>query len=616
MTTRTYYAPPGGLPAADRADHRPGACSPRPTPCCPRGTMRDIVTSYLPFWDEHPAVGASPGRCPGSPRRSRQYIVEVSRGRRQRPARGRPGRRGRAVRGRGRAAAHHRGRDARARPGRLRLPAAGRRLDAAQHRRRRPATVPLDPQGLRARRRHRRARRVRDQRARRRAGARCPAPTGPGRRTRFVDPADLRHDMHVNIVNFEPGRGDPVPGDARHGARALRPRGQGASTCSTSDWVEVEAGDFMWLRAFCPQACYAGGPGRFRYLLYKDVNRHMPPRPAAGRAECTMRKKFSEIPSLSIGRLVESQQAVRCSAWITSGPSSPQPCPGRLHGHDSWHADGGREQVMVAAEVTVNGRPTPLAGVPTHTTALDWLRDRGLTGCKEGCAEGECGACSILVARPATSPPPPSGSPSTPAWCRSRPSTARRCVTAEGLGTPGRAAPGAARDGGARRVAVRLLHARLRLQHGRRVLPPGPAPTAAQRTPTPSTARTASTCTRSAATCAGAPATGRSATPPTRSDRRLTTTRSPPAALPAPREPVADRLRHDGREFVRPADLRRGAAAAARAAGRHGRRRLHRLGRRGQPARRTRRLRARDRPAAGAARTRHRPRNGSRSAPR
>ena len=40
------------------------------------------------------------------------------------------------------------------------------------------------------------------------------------------------------------------------------------------DWVEVEAGDFMWLRAFCPQACVAAGPGPFRYLLYKDVNRH------------------------------------------------------------------------------------------------------------------------------------------------------------------------------------------------------------------------------------------------------------------------------------------------------------------------------------------------------
>jgi len=52
------------------------------------------------------------------------------------------------------------------------------------------------------------------------------------------------------------------------------------------------------------------------------------------------------------------------------------------------------------AAVVVNGRPLPLAGTAVHTTALDWLRARGLTGAKEGCAEGECGACSILVARP------------------------------------------------------------------------------------------------------------------------------------------------------------------------------------------------------------------------
>ena len=36
-----------------------------------------------------------------------------------------------------------------------------------------------------------------------------------------------------------------------------------------NDWVEVEAGDYMWLRAFCPQACYAGGPGRFRYMALR-----------------------------------------------------------------------------------------------------------------------------------------------------------------------------------------------------------------------------------------------------------------------------------------------------------------------------------------------------------
>ena len=50
--------------------------------------------------------------------------------------------------------------------------------------------------------------------------------------------------------------------------------------------------------------------------------------------------------------------------------------------------------------ITVNGEPRPLAGTPVHTTALDFLRNQGLTGAKEGCAEGECGACSILVARP------------------------------------------------------------------------------------------------------------------------------------------------------------------------------------------------------------------------
>ena len=54
----------------------------------------------------------------------------------------------------------------------------------------------------------------------------------------------------------------------------------------------------------------------------------------------------------------------------------------------------------VSPMVTVNGKRLPITGVEPHVTALDWLRDQGLTGAKEGCAEGECGACSVMVARP------------------------------------------------------------------------------------------------------------------------------------------------------------------------------------------------------------------------
>ena len=54
----------------------------------------------------------------------------------------------------------------------------------------------------------------------------------------------------------------------------------------------------------------------------------------------------------------------------------------------------------LAPSVTVNGTPRSLEQVAPHITVLDWLRGLGLTGCKEGCAEGECGACSVMVARP------------------------------------------------------------------------------------------------------------------------------------------------------------------------------------------------------------------------
>ena len=101
-----------------------------------------------------------------------------------------------------------------------------------------------------------------------------PGTEGRWATTRFVDPADMRHDMHITIVTFEPGGTIPFAEThvMEHGLYVLEGK---AVYRLNQDWVEVEAGDYMSLRAFCPQACYAGGPGRFRYLLYKDVNRHM-----------------------------------------------------------------------------------------------------------------------------------------------------------------------------------------------------------------------------------------------------------------------------------------------------------------------------------------------------
>src|SRR5688572_25588753 len=45
----------------------------------------------------------------------------------------------------------------------------------------------------------------------------------------------------------------------------------------------------------------------------------------------------------------------------------------------------------------LNGRTVRAEGVDPHTTLLEWLRSSGLTGAKEGCAEGECGACAVAL---------------------------------------------------------------------------------------------------------------------------------------------------------------------------------------------------------------------------
>lgn len=90
---------------------------------------------------------------------------------------------------------------------------------------------------------------------------------------------------------------------------------------------------------------------------------------------------------------------------------------------------------MTDITVTVNGQSRPLDGVATHVTALDWLRDTGLSGSKEGCAEGECGACAMMVATAdadGTTRWTPVNACLVPVYALD----GQEIVTAEGLGSP------------------------------------------------------------------------------------------------------------------------------------------------------------------------------------
>ena len=264
-----YYAPAGGHPPqtellTDRAMFTEAYA------VVPRGVMRDIVTSSLPFWDDTRLwVLARP--LSGFAETFSQYIVEVaSGGGSDRPE---P--------------------DAAAEGVLFVVDGEGDlTLDEQTHRLTSGGYAYLPP-GARWRLRNDTAAPLRFHWIRKAyeavdglavpeafvtnerdvAGISMPGTDDRWVTTRFVDPADLRHDMHVNLVTFQPGAVIPFAEThvMEHGLYVLE--GKAVYRLNT-DWVEVQEGDFMWLRAFCPQACYAGGPGRFRYLLYKDVNRH------------------------------------------------------------------------------------------------------------------------------------------------------------------------------------------------------------------------------------------------------------------------------------------------------------------------------------------------------
>lgn len=266
----TYASPAAGLPG-QMALHTGRAVFTEAYALIPRGVMTDIVTSYLPHWrDERCWVIARP--MSGFSETFSQYIMEVMPGGGSDRPELDPGAEGVLFVVEGQATVTIEGKSHLLKPGGYAYLPPGCAWSLLNK-----GTVPVRFHWVR-------------KRYQQVDGIEIPAPFVaneqdepiiwmPGTKntwgtTRFVAPTDMRHDMHVNIVTLEPGAVIPFEEThvMEHGLYVLEGK---AVYRLNRNWVEVEAGDFMWLRAFCPQACYAG-PERFRYLLYKDVNRHMP----------------------------------------------------------------------------------------------------------------------------------------------------------------------------------------------------------------------------------------------------------------------------------------------------------------------------------------------------
>ena len=92
-------------------------------------------------------------------------------------------------------------------------------------------------------------------------------------RVRSLMPDGTEYDFAVNTMTYDPGAALPMVEVhvMEHGLLMLE--GGGIYRLGDS-WYPVEAGDFIWMGAYCPQWFGALGKRPAKYLLYKDWRRH------------------------------------------------------------------------------------------------------------------------------------------------------------------------------------------------------------------------------------------------------------------------------------------------------------------------------------------------------
>jgi (S)-ureidoglycine aminohydrolase len=94
-----------------------------------------------------------------------------------------------------------------------------------------------------------------------------------GLRVRSLMPDGAPYDFAVNTMTYDPGAALSLVEIhvMEHGLLML----EGGGIYRLGDaWYPVEAGDFIWMRAYCPQWFGALGKKPAKYLIYKDWRRH------------------------------------------------------------------------------------------------------------------------------------------------------------------------------------------------------------------------------------------------------------------------------------------------------------------------------------------------------